>query len=210
MACGCNGLRCVVDAVHCKAVKVSATRREEALATVNKQLLVVSAIGPNRAETLHGMARVVRDCGCNIAESRVILLGTEIGMLFLVTGSWNTIARFESAIPRLEQQYDLKIVTQRTAERPARNDLIPYAVDVVCIDQPGIVYSLADFFAARDIGIAELTTRTYQAAHTGAPMFSLQMAINVPADLHIASLREDFLDFCDQMNLDAILEPIKN
>jgi glycine cleavage system transcriptional repressor len=31
----------------------------------------------------------------------------------------------------------------------------------------------------------------------------------VPANVHILSLREEFLDFCDDLNIDAILEPIK-
>jgi glycine cleavage system transcriptional repressor len=81
---------------------------------------------------------------------------------------------------------------------------------VVCLDQPGIVYNLASFFASRDIDIAEMTTRSYAAAHTGAPMFSVQMNINIPGSIQIAALREEFMDFCDQLNLDAIMEPVKS
>jgi len=35
------------------------------------------------------------------------------------------------------------------------------------------------------------------------------MAINVPAKLHVSQLREEFHELCDQLNLDAILEPVK-
>jgi glycine cleavage system transcriptional repressor len=35
------------------------------------------------------------------------------------------------------------------------------------------------------------------------------MTLDVPADTHIATLREDFLEFCDHLNLDAVIEPIK-
>ncbi|MGD8964940.1 MAG: glycine cleavage system protein R, partial [Gammaproteobacteria bacterium] len=63
--------------------------------------------------------------------------------------------------------------------------------------------------SAREIDIAELNTRSYAAAHTGAPMFSVQMTINVPGELQIAALRDEFMDFCDQLNLDAIMEPVK-
>ncbi|MGD9341100.1 MAG: glycine cleavage system protein R, partial [Chromatiales bacterium] len=69
--------------------------------------------------------------------------------------------------------------------------------------------NLANFFTSREIDISELTTRSYAAAHTGAPMFAVQMNINIPQDLQISVLREDFMEFCDQMNLDAIIEPIK-
>ena len=41
-------------------------------------------------------------------------------------------------------------------------------------------------------------------------MFSVQLIAHLPAKIHIAALREEFMDFCDQFNLDAILEPLKS
>ena len=69
--------------------------------------------------------------------------------------------------------------------------------------------TLASFFSARGINIEDMATASYAAAHTGAPMFSVHMSVGIPADLHIAALRDEFMDFCDSMNLDAVLEPIK-
>ena len=40
-------------------------------------------------------------------------------------------------------------------------------------------------------------------------MFSLHMTISVPTDISIAAMRNEFMDFCDQLNLDAIMEPVK-
>ena len=40
-------------------------------------------------------------------------------------------------------------------------------------------------------------------------MFAVHMCLDVPADTHIATLREEFLEFCDQLNLDAVIEPLK-
>ncbi len=175
-----------------------------------KQYLVLSALGEDRTGIVHDLARAVRDCGCNVLESRMTVLGGEFAVLMLVTGNWNTVSKLEASVPKLEQSMGLTISTRRTAERAPRHDLVPYAVDVVCVDQPGIVFNLANFFAGRNIGIADLSTRSYRAAHTGAPMFSVQIVINVPVDIHIASLREEFMDFCDHLNLDAIMEPIKS
>ena len=44
---------------------------------------------------------------------------------------------------------------------------------------------------------------------TGAEMFTAQLTIGVPADMHIAALRDDFLEFSDRLNLDAIMDPMK-
>lgn len=174
-----------------------------------KQFLVVSVLAEDRPGILHDLARAIRDCGCNIAESRMTVLGSNFSMLLLVSGNWNTLTKLENQLPKLEKRLALIISARRTEERTPRHDLIPYAIDVVCLDQPGIVFNLANFFAERNIGIADLVTRAYPADHTGAPMFSVQMAVNIPADLHIGTLREEFMDFCDRLNLDAILEPIK-
>mgnify|MGYP001216944544 CR=1 FL=1 len=73
-----------------------------------------------------------------------------------------------------------------------------------------LAFFLAGFFAGRSVEIVEVTTRSYPAAHTGTTMFSVQMFINIPSEIHIAVLREEFMEFCDQLNLDAIMEPVKN
>jgi len=87
--------------------------------------------------------------------------------------------------------------------------MLPYAVDVVALDNPGIVHNLANFFSSREINIQDLSTSFYAAAHTGTQMFSVHMRVDIPAQLHIATLRDEFMDFCDQLNLDAIIEPVK-
>lgn len=137
------------------------------------------------------------------------ILGSEFAMLMLVSGNWHTLSRLESGLEKLSANDSLTVSIRKTAETATKGDRMPYAVDIISLDQQGIVYNLADFFASRDIEIADVATRRYAAAHTGAPMFSVQMAINVPASVHIAQLRDEFLEFCDRLNLDAILEPVK-
>ena len=152
-----------------------------------KQFIAISAIGDDRIGLVHDLSKVVADCGGSISESRMTALGSDFAEASSVT-----------------------IQVRRTAQRAVREDMVPYSVDVVCIDQAGIVAGLSGFFAARGIDIGELSTRSYAAAHTGAQMFSVYMVVNVPSRIHVGALREEFMDFCDQMNLDAILEPVKN
>lgn len=136
-------------------------------------------------------------------------LGAEFAMLLLVSGNWATLNKLEQGLNKLGRGDELTVsIRQTNAKQPAR-DRMPYAVDIVSLDQEGIVFNLADFFASRDIEIADVATRSYAAAHTGSPMTAVQMAINVPSSVHIAQLREEFLEICDRLNLDAILEPVK-
>ena len=175
-----------------------------------KQHLAVSAIGSDRTGMVHDFTRVITDCGGNIAESRMAALGGEFAMLLLVTGNWHTLARIESELGRLADAGTLSVHLRRTEARASRKEMVPYSIDIVSLDQTGIVAGLSGFFATRNIDICEVATRGYAAAHTGAQMFAVQMTINVPARHHVAQLREEFMDYCDTMNLDAILEPVKS
>ena len=112
-------------------------------------------------------------------------------------------------IERLGRDESLRIVHYRTGPKPLQSNLIPYIVEVVAADKPGILFQLADFFDRQGITIESLHCSRYRAMQTGADMFSAQLTIGVPADMHIAALRDDFLEFCDHLNLDAIMDPMK-
>jgi glycine cleavage system transcriptional repressor len=173
------------------------------------QHIVISAIGNDRTGVVQDLTKVVLSCGGNIEESRMTTLGSEFAMLLLVSGNWHTLSRLEQGLDKLCESGNLSVSIKETDMKPPEEDRMPYAVDIVALDQQGIVFNLANFFASRDIEIADVATRSYAAAHTGAPMFAVQMAVNVPSSVHVAQLREEFHELCDRLNLDAILEPVK-
>jgi len=171
--------------------------------------LVLSALGEDKPGIIDELSRCVMSSGCNITDSRMTVLGGDFAILLLINGNWNTIAKLEDQITVLEERLGLSITTRRTARKASRKDLLPYGVDVVSLDQPGIVYNLASFFSKRQINIQEMETSGYAAAHTGTPMFTVHLTIDIPANQQISVLREEFMDFCDQLNLDAVMEPVK-
>jgi glycine cleavage system transcriptional repressor len=170
---------------------------------------VTSALGADHPGVVNVLSRAILEHGCNIEDSRMTVLGGEFAAMLLVEGKWNTLAKIENSLPELERQLGMRIMSKRTGERAAGRNLLPYAVDVVSMDHPGIVNNLAGFFADRTINIEDMATSTYSAAHTGTPMFSVHMTVGIPSDMHIAGLREEFMDYCDGLNLDAVLEPLK-
>jgi glycine cleavage system transcriptional repressor len=174
-----------------------------------KQLIAISALGSDRTGLVYDLTRVVADCGGNVLESRMTALGNEFAMLLLVAGNWHTLAKLEGELAKLAESSGMTITMRRTEQRPPRLDMVSYSVDVVCLDQPGVLHALSGFFSSRGIDIGDISTRIYNAAHTGAPMFSVYMVVLVPTRVHIAALREEFMDLCDNLNLDAILEPLK-
>ncbi|WLQ17403.1 glycine cleavage system protein R [Hahella aquimaris] len=171
--------------------------------------LVISAIGEDRPGIVNELAKACSDYQCNIVDSRMTVLGAEFALVMMVSGSWDAIAKLENIIPPLARKLDLNLIIKQTqARRPAR--ALTYNVNVVALDHPGIVYRIAQFFYSRKITIDELQTNTYSAPHSGTQMFNINMTVNIPADMHLASLREEFMLFCDDLNLDAVLEPMRS
>ena len=154
-------------------------------------------------------ARSLRDMGCSITESRMALLGSEFALLTMVAGTWDAIAKAEDQLPRLARELKVQMHWRRTGPRKPAKAQMPYAIDVVCSDRIGVVHDIAKFIADNDIQIQDMYTNSYLAMHTQTQMFSVHMTINVPTDVSISSLRGDFMDFCDRLNLDAIMEPVK-
>jgi glycine cleavage system transcriptional repressor len=178
--------------------------------TTSRKYLVISALGKDRPGIVNEFSRAILDCGGNIEDSRMAVLGGEFALMLLVSGAWNAVAKLEAQLKTLGAKLELTVVARATEARATRPNMLPYLVDVVSMDHPGIVHDIAEFFSTRAINIEDLSTWTYAAAHTGTPMFSLSMTVAVPAELPIGQLREEFTRFCDELNLDATLEPARH
>ena len=171
--------------------------------------IAVTVIGPYRLGLLESFTRAIKDCGGSIGDSRMLVLGDRCTLMLMLSGSWDAIAKIESMLPRLETKLQVKALAQRTEPRPFQGESMPYAVEVVALDHVGVVHEVSQFFAQREVSVEEMSTATYAASNSGTPMFSLHMTIAVPAHLSVAGLRSEFMDFCDHLNFDAIMEPVK-
>ncbi|WP_111657032.1 glycine cleavage system protein R [Isoalcanivorax indicus] len=171
------------------------------------QLIVISALGSDRPGIVRALSGAVLAEQGNILDSRMTVLGGEFAVLMLVSGNEATLARLEEALPPVAGELDLTLTLRRTAPREAPAGARPYQVEVVAMDHPGIVHEIAQFFSARGINISDLSTGTYAAPHTGTRMFSLHLTLSVPVEESVARLRDAFLDFCEERNLDATLQP---
>ena len=175
----------------------------------NENHLLINAYTTHPESPLLSVTRRIADSGCNLVDARLATVGRDVSMTALATGSWDSVAKLEAMLGRLDREEGLKLNWYRTAAKQSQSSLLPYIVEVVAADKPGILFQLADFFDRQGITIENLQSTRYRAMQTGAEMFSAQVTIGVPSNMHIAALRDDFLEFCDHLNLDAIMDPMK-
>ena len=171
--------------------------------------LVITASGEDKVGLVDRLTSKIAESGCNIEESRMAVLGGQFALIMLLSGPWNALSKLEGQMESLGDQLGLTIIHKRTQQRERTQPVVPYRVEVVAMDHPGIVRNLAAFFSKNGINIEELQTDTYPAPHTGTSMFSVTMTVGIHADVHIPTLRGNFLDYCDDLNLDASFEPAR-
>lgn len=172
--------------------------------------LIVTAVGAKPTEVIEELSRAIRDCRCSVVEARMTDLAGDVAAYFLAEGNWNHVARLETALDALANRLSLKMRSHRletsAEEQP---DMIPYSVDVYAPDQPDALNDVVSFFSMRGARVHDVAVSRYDAPFSGSPLFTAHLIVKVPSNLRVVSLRDEFLDFCDHANLDAIMEPIK-
>jgi len=165
--------------------------------------LVISALGADKPGIVKSIAKQVFDAGGNVAESKMSVLGDEFALIMLVSGSDASIEKIGELIPVLEKDLDLVIISKATNNTGKVESRVLYFIEVIAMDNPGIVHDITEFLSKKSVNVEELSTSNYPAAHTGTIMFSMEISISVPSEINIAQLKAEFLSFCEDLNLDV-------
>ncbi len=171
--------------------------------------LVISVIGPDNAEITAQLASAAEQNQCNIEQTYMSVMAGTYVLVQLVSGKWNNLAKLEGVLSSLETKLGISISSSHAEKTAASSHAFTFSVEITGIDQPGIVKRLVEFFSTREIRIQNLMTTAYTTPHNTTPMFTIHMQIDIPARIHIATVREEFLDLCDEENFDGMIEPLK-
>ncbi|MFW9605348.1 MAG: glycine cleavage system protein R [Pseudomonas sp.] len=171
-----------------------------------EQFLVISALGTS-TELAGLLCRACLESRCNVIGSRLNRHGEYSSLILQVTGGWDGLARLEASLPQLAKRHELHITSTRSNMAEDRPNALPYMVYVSAAYRPNILAELCQFFANQQVTIESITGDTLPAPHTGAGLFNATMTVVLPPDMQISWLRDQFLDFADMLNLDALLEP---
>lgn len=171
--------------------------------------LAITVLGNKTNEFIVETLSAASSCQCNVLEMRTSNLTQVAGLYLLMDGNWNHIAKLEGILDAMAK----RLVMQISFLRPETNNRgpagVPYTLETISMDKKDLMFSVTSFLVERGIVIEEITASRHQASFFNNTVFSSKYILLVPEHVRILSLREEFLDFCDSLNIDAILEPIK-
>ncbi|WP_263141121.1 glycine cleavage system protein R [Pseudomonas sp. RIT-PI-AD] len=174
---------------------------------VREQFLVISALGTDPMELTSTLCRASQENRCALVSSRLTRHGEFSALTLQVSGSWDGLARLEAGLPSLAKRQNFTVNVTRSAALEPRPQSLPYVAYISAAYRPDILNELCQFFVDHHVELENLTYDTYQAPQTGSTMLNATITVVLPAGTQISWLRDQFLDFADALNLDALIEP---
>lgn len=173
--------------------------------------LAITALSTKSASYLADVLSTINTCKCNLVELRTSQLAGTSAAYLLIEGNWNQIAKLENLLENLQGQSHLDLQIQLIRPDSSRPSVegMPYCLETMSLYRNDIVQDIMTFLMSRNIAIEEISASRYHAHYCNNTVFSTRFIVSIPISMRLLSFREEFLDFCDNLNLDAILEPIK-
>ena len=165
------------------------------------QSLAITAIGADRPGIVNELTEVLLKADLNVEDSRMSVLGGEFAIILLVTGKPESISELNKE--QMEQTLGLNLLIKPTTQASSTDHHTRYHIQVEGMDNPGIVHTLARYLSKQHINIVNMQTDSGHAAHTGSPMFNVYMLVDIPTDLSIDQVKDEFSKECDALNMDV-------
>jgi len=171
--------------------------------------LTITTLGNKSTPFIIEILAAISSCTCTIIDLRSSNLAQTTVSYLLVDGNWNHIAKLENMLNSLKKRLEIQISTARSEPDAIKRCGIPYSIEAISVDHFNVVEDIIAFLLERNICIEEVNASTFQSSYSPNPIFSTKIILLIPAEIRLLLFREEFLDFCDNLNLDAIIEPFK-
>lgn len=181
----------------------------------DNQTLSIIALGEKNDIFLKEFSQLLSLHSCEILQSQVSLHDSLYSVSFHLLGKWSVLAKLEPKLKLLAQKFSydlsLKFSPKKNKEdkEAQKTAFLPYSLYIVSLANTVGFYQLIRHLCLKQAKIAGLTIDTYQPKNNSVTMTTITIKIQLPTDIAIADWRESFMLFCDDYNLDAIMEPDK-
>lgn len=181
----------------------------------DNQMLNISALGEYQPEYLKEIAQLFAQHACEIIYSHITTHQNITHLNFLIGARWSVLAKLETKLKNLSQKFSFEILLKNTLTESAEETqkakpTLPYSLYVYGLLNTEGLYQLTRFLYLKNVRIIEISVESQVHAKNLSHTTTFHIKIELNGETSIAQWREDFMLFCDDLNLDAVMEPDKN
>jgi glycine cleavage system transcriptional repressor len=176
-----------------------------------KRYYALSAIGKDRPGIVADIAGLIYECGGNLEDSSMTLLGNQFALLILLSGAEEEFQyRLSTGCKRLEWERRLSIFLTPIEEEEGLAGLKEmtdiYELSVTGLDRMGIVYHVSRLLAEDRINIADMHTKITPSPESGTPIFTMKILLQVPVEVSPSDLLEKLNRLGEKLAMDISLK----
>ena len=178
-----------------------------------KRYYALSAIGKDRPGIVADVAGLIYECGGNLEDSRMTLLGEQFALLILLSGTGEEFQfRLSTGCKRLEWEKHLSIFltpVEETEGMPKLKGITEtYELSTTGLDRMGIVYHVSRLLAEQGINIMDMHTKTTPSPESGTPIFTMKIILQVPVEISPAALLEKLNRVGEKLAIEISLKKV--
>jgi glycine cleavage system transcriptional repressor len=145
------------------------------------EFLLLSGTEPDRLGLVAEVTKFIAEKGCNVEDSKVVVLGGYAGFMILVSGNAAALKKVWDGLDQLREQGGIRLAPRRVATRRAETaSAAQVVVHASAIDHAGIISALSETVRRHGGNILELESATESAPMSGEPLFQLRMSVRLP------------------------------
>ena len=168
--------------------------------------LVLTVIGDDHAGLVRALSGVIADHGGNWETSRMAHLAGKFAGIVMVTVADEGADDLVSDLEPLEAQGLLDITAELTSPVQPADTETRLTLELVGMDQPGLVRDISDALASRNVNIEELETETSSAPMDGSNLFRARAVLVLPSDVSADDLTDVLEELAVQLMVDIELD----
>jgi glycine cleavage system regulatory protein len=172
---------------------------------VEKTSLVLAILASDHPGLVDSLASIVAEHGGNWVESRMAHLAGQFAGILRVEVEPTQAAALTAAIKNLTATgLESMVCADPTAATPKTGTIAQ--LDLVGLDQPGIVRKMSQVLAAKGVNVEELATECTAAPNSGQSLFHATAQLRLPQSLGVETLRVALEQVAADLMVDLTLE----
>jgi glycine cleavage system transcriptional repressor len=169
--------------------------------------LIINLFGQLSASQLADLLGLIQQQQCRALDSHLMAFEQRVVFALRIAGNWDRVTRVESVLREFAKRQALEIQVQHEKTAAEREPVLPYILDAIGLESADMLAAITRFCAKQEVVLRDISTRAYRPARSSERLIQLRAQVALPARCHLGQFKSDFFDLCDNLNLDAAIEP---